>query len=189
MEIRPEFFFDEIFKMEAKGMLDDVMLSTVMVSLLFNFDENKQKSAIDYISNVLTEYYRAGYLKVVTHHEGDTLYGYALLFVQPSLEAAYLHKIFVNEPYRNSGLGSNILKHLTDSVSSVSLLCPDSKIDFYERNGFHYVQPFKTPESGQFQLSKGLYSGLSVMTSSEAIMKAPIFFLNDNDLRIISGFN
>ncbi|WP_186171532.1 GNAT family N-acetyltransferase [Vibrio chagasii] len=187
MEIKPEFFLDEIFKIEAEGMLSDIMLSTVMVSLAFDFDEQKQKVALEYISDVLRECYNAGHLKVAVQHEGETMFGFALLFIHPQHSATYLHKIFVHEPYRHNGLGTNILKNLTDSVSSVSLVCPDSKLAFYENNGFRHVQPFQMPENDQFQLSRGLYSGLSIMTSSEDTMEAPIFFLNDNDLRTIAG--
>jgi GNAT superfamily N-acetyltransferase len=152
-----------------------------------DFDAQKQKVALGYITDVLRECYNGGHLKVAVQHEGETLYGFALLFIHPQHPATYLHKIFVHEPYRNNGLGTNILKNLTNSVSSVNLVCPDSKVDFYEKNGFRYVQPFQMPENDQFQLSKGLYSGLSVMTSSEDTMEAPIFFLNDNDLRTIAG--
>ncbi|HDI3296916.1 TPA: GNAT family N-acetyltransferase [Vibrio cholerae] len=188
MEVKPEFFLDEIFKIEAEGMLSDIMLSTFMISFAFDFDSQKKKVALDYISDVLWECYNAGHLKVAVHHEGENLHGFALLFIHPQHSAAYLHKIFVHQPYRNNGLGTNILKSLIDSVTSINLLCSDSKVDFYEKNGFRYVQPFQMPENDHFQLSKGLYSGLSVMTSSEKAMEAPIFFLNDKDLRTIAGF-
>lgn len=187
MEIKPKFFLDEIFKIEAEGMLSDIMLSTTMVSFTFDFDAEKRKVALEYISDLLREYYTAGYLKVAVQHESKTLYGFALLFVHPQHPATYLHKIFVHEPYRNNGLGTNILKNLMDSWSSINLVCPNCKISFYEKNGFRYVQSFKMPENDIFHLSKSLYSGLSVMTSSKEIMEAPIFFLNDNDLRAIVG--
>jgi len=188
MDIKPEFFLDEIFKIEAEGMLSDIMTSTVMISFLMDFDEEKKNSAINYIIDVLKECYKAGHLKVAIQHEDETLYGFALLFVHPNHSATYLHKIFVYEQYRKNGLGTNILKSLTDSGSSVNLICSESKFDFYKQNGFHYVQPFIIPENNDFKLSKGLYAGLSVMTSSTDALEAPIFFLNDNDIKIIAGF-
>lgn len=188
MDIKPEFFLDEIFKIEAEAILSDIMLSTVMISLLMDFDEEKQTKAINYIIDVFKECYKAGHLKVSIQHEGETLYGFAMLFVHPNHSATYLHKIFVYEQYRKNRLGTDILKSFTDLESSVNLLCADDKFNFYEQNGFHYVQPFQIPENESFKLSKGLYAGLSVMTSSPDAFEAPIFFLNDNDLKIIAGF-
>ncbi|CAK2444450.1 Acetyltransferase (GNAT) family protein [Vibrio crassostreae] len=185
MEIKPEFFFEEIFRIEAEGMLDDIMFSTAMVSFALDFDDKKRKAALDYISDVLRECYNDGHLKIALQHEGEKLLGFALLFVHPHHPATYLHKIFVHEPYRNNGIGTYILKNLTDSVNSVSLVCSSNKVDFYKKNGFRYVQPFETPENDNFRLSKNLYSGLSIMTSSDSTMEAPIFFLNDNDLKRI----
>lgn len=188
MDVKPEFFLDEIFKIEAEGMLGDIMTATVMVSFLLDFDEKKQAFALNYIIDVLKECYEAGHLKVAIQHEDEKLYGFALLFVHPQHSATYLHKIFVHEEYRNNGLGTDILNNLTNSINCINLLCPDSKFDFYKRNGFRYVQPFEMPENDSFKLSKGLYAGLSVMTSSTDALEAPIFFLNDNDLKSIAGF-
>jgi hypothetical protein len=188
MDVKPEFFLDEIFNIEAEGMLSDILTSTAMISFLIDFDEEKQKEAIKYIIDVFKECYKAGHLKVAIQHEHENLYGFALLFVHPQHSATYLHKIFVYDQYRQNGLGTNILRNLTDSWSSVNLICTENKFNFYKQNGFHYVQPFEVPENDNFKLSKGLYSGLSVMTSSKSALEAPIFFLNDNDLKIIAGF-
>lgn len=187
MDVKPDFFLDEIFKIEAEGMLSDIIFSTFMASFLLDFNEDMHRKAIKYISDVLDECYKEGHLKVAIQHEGETLCGFALLFVHPNHSATYLHKIFVREEYRNNGLGTNILKNLIGTGSSVNLLCSDDKFNFYEKNGFNYVSPFKVPESENFKLSKGLYSGLAIMSSSKDAIEAPIFFLNDNDLKIIAG--
>ena len=187
MDVKPEFFLDEIFEIEASGMLSDIMFSTFMMTFLTDFDDSKHKAATNYIIGVLKECYKAGHLKVAIQHEGETLYGFALLFIAPNHDATYLHKIFVYEQYRGNGLGTNILKSLVTPEKTVNLVCPGDKIDFYERNGFHFVQPFEIPENENFKLSKNLYIGLSVMTSSAEALEAPIFFLNDNDLKIIAG--
>lgn len=188
MDIKPEFFLNEIFEIEAQSMLSEIMTSTVMISLLIDFDEKRHAEAIDYIINVLKECYKAGHLQVAIQHEGETLYGFAMLFIHPHHKAAYLHKIFVYEHFRGNGLGTSILNSLTASGNTINLICPDSKIGFYENNGFNYVQSFEMPDSDNFKLSKGLYAGLSVMTNSTDSLEAPIFFLNDDDLRIIAGF-
>lgn len=188
MNVKPDFFLDEIFKKEAEGMLSDIMFSTFMASFLLDFNEDMHKKAIKYISDVLDECYKKGHLKVAIQHEGETLYGFALLFVHPNHSTTYLHKIFVREEYRNNGLGTNILKNLIGTGNSVNLLCSDDKFNFYEKNGFNYVSPFKVPESENFKLSQGLYSGLALMSSSKEAIGVPIFFLNDNDLKIIAGF-
>jgi GNAT superfamily N-acetyltransferase len=188
MDVKPEFFLDEIFEIEAEGMLSDILHSTFLISLLMDFDAEKKTTATNYIISVLKEYHTAGFLNVAIQHEGETLYGFALLFSHPQHSAKYLHKIFVYEQYRNSGLGTNLLKSLTESGDCINLICSDDKLKFYKRNGFRYVQPFEIPDNDNFRLSKGLYAGLSIMTSSADALEAPIFFLNDNDLKVIAGF-
>jgi len=187
MEIKPEYFLDEIFELEAHGMLDDIKFSPFMMPFLMDFDEAMYKKAIQYIISVLKECYSLGHLKVAISHEDKNMYGYALWFISPIHDATYLHKIFVHEKYRNHGIGTGLLKSMCDLSNNINLLCPDDKVDFYKRNGFRFIQPFETPDNENFKLSKGLYTGLSVMTSSENAMEAPIFFLNDKDIRIIVG--
>tara|TARA_R110001583_G_scaffold43548_7_gene138561 strand:+ start:1546 stop:2115 length:570 start_codon:yes stop_codon:yes gene_type:complete len=187
MDVKPEIFLDEIFEIEASGMLSDIMFSTFMMTLLMDFDESKHKAATNYIIGILKECYKAGHLNVSIQHEGETLYGFALFFIAPNHDATYLHKIFVYEQYRGHGIGTSILKSIITPENTVNLVCSGDKIDFYKRNGFHFVQPFEIPENENFKLSKNLYTGLSVMTSSTDALEAPIFFLNDNDLKIIAG--
>lgn len=43
MEVKPEFFLDEIFKIEAEGMLSDIMLSTFMISFAFDLTHKRKK--------------------------------------------------------------------------------------------------------------------------------------------------
>lgn len=189
METKSEYFLDEIFELEAYGMFDDIKLSSFMIPFLMDFDEIRHKKAIDYITNVLKDYYSAGYLKVYISHEATTMLGYALWFINPAHEATYLHKIFVHEKYRNHGIGTGIMKSMCEISDNINLLCPSDKVEFYQRNGFRYIAPFEIPDNESFKLSKYLYSGLSVMTNSETAMEAPIFFLNDNDLKAIVGVN
>ncbi|WP_219622355.1 hypothetical protein, partial [Vibrio parahaemolyticus] len=53
--------------------------------------------------------------------------------------------------------------------------------------GFRFMSKANTPLGDNFKMSKYLYHSLSIMTDSESSTQAPIFYLNDSDLRIISG--
>ena len=74
MEITPELFLDDIFEIEADGMLSDIMLSTFMMPFLLDFDECKHKAAKSYIISVLHEFYNTGHLKVALQYEDETLF-------------------------------------------------------------------------------------------------------------------
>ena len=69
MEIKPEYFLDEIFELEAHGMLDDIKFSPFMIPFLMDFDEIMYKKSIQYIISVLKECYSLGHLKVAISHE------------------------------------------------------------------------------------------------------------------------
>ena len=188
MDIAEEYFLDDIYEIEANGMLADIMVSTPLLPYFMDFDEEKHKKAISYIKSVFKECYKAGQLKVLISHEEKALYGFALLFEFIELKTTYLHKIFVHEKYRGKGLGTQMLQKICASSKTVILLCSADNKDFYEKNSFNFLQFFETPKDDNFKLSKHLYTGLIVMsTTSEKSGEAPIFFLNDRDLNIIAG--
>lgn len=132
--------------------------------------------------------YKAGHLRIAISHNDQELYGYAMLFVHPDTKfPKYLHKIYVKEEFRGHGIGEKMLTSLTENEPKICLLCPSDKVAFYEKNGFHFTQSFEVPEEENFILSRGLYSGLCVMNNHNEILGAPIFFLNDWDIKNIVG--
>lgn len=188
-EFKQEDFLDEIFENEAKGLLSDIMSSTYLVSLLFSFDEEQGKKAIDYIVGIFNEYYKLGYLKVATSSYEQMLCGYSIIFILAHHQSAYLHKIHIDEQFRGRGLGTEMLQSLNESFGALGLICNHDRIKFYERNGFRCVSNLEVPDNDGFKLSKNMYKGLYMMSNSQNVDGCPVFFLNDTDLRIIGGIS
>lgn len=187
MKYDPSCFIDEIYNLEAGGMLADLAVNPNLILHFMGFEESDRNNALAYIKSILAECYDCGHLKVAISHENEELYGYALMFVHPEEKyPKYLHKIFVKEQYRRSGIGTKILSSIIDG-SDVCLLCPAEKISFYEKFGFSFVQKLETQSGENFQLSKGLYADLCVMKTHEGTLGAPIFLLNDKDIESIIG--
>lgn len=182
-----DYYIQEILELEAKGILNDIILTPYMFLRAMELDERKYKDAIDYIKNILQECYDSGNLKVAISHNDTNLQGYALLFVVPNYKITYLQKIFVKERYREQGLGTNILQSLVKSSDPIALLCSKEHQNFYRRNGFHYCQQFHVANGANFELSEDLYSDLSIFSNSVKNLEPPIFLLNDNDLKTIIG--
>lgn len=188
MKYEPDYFIEEIYELESSGMLADLALNISLFTHFIDFDDSDRERGISYIKSVLEECYKAGHLRVAISHENKTLYGYAMMFVHPDPTIPkYLHKIYVKEPYRGHGIGAQILTSLSENESLISLICPSDKIEFYEKYGFQYIQNFEVPENDNFLLSKGMYSGLSIMNNHSEPIGAPIFFLNDKDIKAIIG--
>ncbi|KAB7660445.1 GNAT family N-acetyltransferase [Plesiomonas shigelloides] len=188
MTYTPEYFINEIYDLEAVGMLSDLALRPNLFLDFLSFEELNRKNAIAYIKSVLAECYKCGHLRVAISHQDEELYGYAMMFTLPDPKyPKYLHKIYVKEQYRGHGLGSQILKAFSENEPRISLLCPEDKISFYEKHGFHLVQEYGIPENENFLLSKGLYSGLYLMNNHTETLGAPIFLLNDRDIIKIIG--
>lgn len=188
-EFKQEDFLDEIFENEAKGLLSDIMSSTYLVSLLFSFDEEQGKKAIDYIVGIFNECYKLGHLKVATSSYEQMLCGYSIIFIHPHHQSAYLHKIHIGEQFRGRGLGTEMLQSLNESFGALGLICNHDRIKFYERNGFRCVSNLEVPDNDGFKLSKHMYTGLYMMSNSQNVDSCPVFFLNDADLRIIGGIS
>ena len=187
MKLEPSYFIEEIYSLEAAGMLADLALTPSLFLDFMSFEETDRNNALAYIKSVLAECYTCGHLKVAISHHNEELYGYALMFVLPEEKyPKYLHKIFVKEKFRGNGIGAQILTSIVEN-SEVCLLCPPEKVSFYEKYGFSFVQPFTTPDGDNFKFSKGLYADLCVMKNHEGNLGAPIFLLNDTDVKKIIG--
>lgn len=188
MEYTADYFLKEIYRLESAGMLSDLALSPSLFTHFIAFDEHDREKALSYIISVLDECYKAGHLRIAISHIDQELYGYAMLFVYPDPKLPkYLHKIYVKEEYRGHGLGEQILTSLAENEPKICLLCPSDKVAFYKKYGFHFTQIFHIPESDNFHLSKGLYTELCVMNNHNETLGAPIFLLNDKDIKIIVG--
>ena len=187
MNVQPDFFLNKIFEVEAHRMLSDVINFTSLKSLLNEFNEEKKSAAINYIIGIFKECHELGQLEVLIESEGEQLRGYGLLFLFPDINASYLHSIFIVEKYRKQGLGTKFLNKIKNLKFGAHLICDKSKISYYEQNGFRYVEPVQAPEGENFKISKVLYRGLFIMTSSNNAIGSPIFFLNDQDLNAIAG--
>lgn len=186
-EFRQEDFLGEIFEDEAKALLRDIMSSTSLVSLMSAFEEDQVKKAIEYIVGIFNECYKFGHLKVATSSSEQTLCGYAMIFVHPHHQSAYLHKIQIVEQFRGGGLGTEMLQSISQSFGDLGLICNYDKIKFYERNGFKCVGDFKVPDGEDFKMSKHMYSGLYLMSNSKKVDSCHVFFLNDYDLKAIGN--
>ena len=186
---KQEDFLGEIFENEAKALLSDIMSSTSLVSLMYAFEEEQVHKAIEYIVGIFNECYKFGHLKVATSSSELTLCGYAMIFVHPHHQSAYLHKIQIFEQFRGRGLGTEMLQSLSQSFSDLGVICNNDKIKFYERNGFKCVGDYKVPDSDDFKMSKHMYTGLYLMSNSQKVDGCPVFFLNDADLRAIGSIS
>lgn len=188
MEYNADYFLNEIYDLESSGMFSDLALNPSLFTHFITFEESDRKKAKTYIISVLEECYKAGHIRIAVSHNAQELYGYAMLFVHPDPKyPKYLHKIYVKKRFRGHGIGEQILTSLSENEPKICLLCPSDKIAFYEKYGFQFTQPFEVPENENFLLSKELYSGLCVMNNHNETLDAPIFFLNDRDIKNILG--
>ncbi|ENX5722587.1 GNAT family N-acetyltransferase [Salmonella enterica] len=144
------------------------------------------KAARSYIIDVFEECYRVGHLRIMGFTNEENLFGYALIFGNPSENfPLYCHKIYVYEQYRGNRLGSKMLAEILAFPNEVGLICQSALVPFYESAGMHFKGNYTTPSvvSG-FTKTRGMYAGLCLMSTekSESSNAVPIFMLNDNDI-------
>lgn len=183
-------FLPQILENDAKGILHDLLAQPGLAMQFLGFSEEGALKAIKHVQGILEECYRAGHLKVAISHEDGRLYGYALLFVHPDPAfPRYCHKIFVYEQYRGHGVGSQILTMLLDDPRGTCLLCRDDLVPFYEKAGLEFNGGFVAPGAQQgFALTNGLYTNLVIMGTPGAGSPAPVFMLNDLDIKQLLAF-
>ena len=177
-------FLPEIFDMEAKGIMQDLIGSPAMMAAMMFATKTQVNVVREYITGVLQECYRTGGLKVLGYNNEDTLYGYAILTGQPQLgPMLYCHKIFVFEEYRGHGLGTELLNAIFDMGQPVGLLCKEELIPFYESAGMKNKGPFNPPDDSGFNSTRYMYTGLfKMMSGDECPEGMPVFMLNDRDV-------
>lgn len=155
-------FLPTIFENDAKGILADLLAQPALAMHFMDFSKTETMRAIRHVVGILEECYRAGHLKVAVSHENGRLYGYAIFFVHPDPSISrYCHKIFVFEPYRGHGIGTQLLNGVLDYSQGTCLLCNHDLIPFYERAGLQLKGDF-TPQP----LNKALpLQGICTLTS------------------------
>ncbi|MGF1903420.1 GNAT family N-acetyltransferase [Aliivibrio sifiae] len=187
MNIESENVLNKIFDIESKRILNDIKKYTSLKSVIEGFNEEQNTVALRYIIDVFKECYEVGDLKVHIEVENSTLKAYAMYFVFQSTQTIYLHFLFVNTEFRGRGVGKSILDKFINHELDTYLLCDFTKVGYYEHCGFRFMSKSSAPLGDNFKMSKYLYHSLSTMTDSEFSTQAPIFYLNDSDLRAISG--
>ncbi|WP_164708105.1 GNAT family N-acetyltransferase, partial [Pseudomonas viridiflava] len=110
---------------------------------------------------------------------------YAIFFVHPDTSSSrYCHKIFVFEPYRGHGIGTQLLNGVLDYSQGTCLLCNHDLIPFYERAGLEFKGDFTPPTAQQgFALTRDMYVALAIMGSPGIEGSSPVFMLNDDDIK------
>lgn len=178
-------FLAQCFENDAKGILQDLLGNPALAMHFFGFSEEDTWKAIRHVQGILEECYRTGHLKVAMSHEGSCLYGYALIFEHPDPSfPRYCHKIFVYEKYRGHGIGTQLLQALPHDSRGTCLICREELVPFYEKAGFELKGEFTPPgEQHGFGLTHCMYTGLMVMGSPSTGTDAPVFMLNDQDIK------
>lgn len=178
-------FLPVILENDAKGILQDLLGNPSLALHFLVFDETDTRKAIRHVQSILEECYRAGHLKIAMSHEDGRLYGYALLFEHPDPSIPrYCHKIFVFKQYRGHGIGTQLLKALTLDARGSCLLCSNELIPFYESVGLEVKGTYTAPSAQQgFAFTRDLYTALTIMGSPSAGSFAPVFMLNDQDIK------
>ena len=187
MNIKQDDIVDEIFNIESKRILNDIKEYTSLKSVIEGFNEQQNVVALKYINNVFKECYSVGDLKIHIEMESSKLKAYAMFFIFPQCQAIFLHSLFVKSEFRGKGIGKSIIDKFINHELDTYLLCDFTKVGYYENRGFRFMSKVNPPQEDHFKMSKYLYHSLSIMTDSKYSSPAPIFYLNDNDLKAISG--
>lgn len=185
--MNPKDFVDQILEFEAESILMDLAFSPALVGVAFEFDESRKRRSLEFVVSILRDAYDHQHLQIAVSNHGSDLYGYAMLFAYAGQPVRYLHKVYVHEEFRGQGVGTGLLEAVTNGDHTTALTCSVDVEKFYSKKGFEYVRDFEVPDSSDFRLSKHLYSGLVLMTNGSGYQKAPVFMLNDDDIRKIMG--
>jgi len=122
---------------------------------------------------------------MLMNYNNDTLIGYSLAFIHNETKSLYLHKIYVNKPYRNHGIGTGLLKGLQKENYQITLLCLKKNESFFIKNGFNYIEHFNTAQYQNYKLSRNIYNGLLLMSNLKENNNQQVFLLKDSDINNI----
>ena len=171
--------------MEATSILQDLVFNSILFQHIKDMDIEKVKRIVFYIKNIFIEYDNLKQLHILTNYSNNTLMGYSLAFIHNETKSLYLHKIHVNKPYRNHNIGTDILKSLQNENYQITLLCSKSNKSFFIKNGFNYIEPFKTSKYQNYKLSRNVYNGLLLMSNTKVNDNHQVFLLKDNHINDI----
>lgn len=182
---RQEQFIAIILLNEARGIMSDLSVQPGVMFALIEITEEEYDHCLNYICRVLFSCYRNGELKFIINCTGQQLNGYALIFEHPDPSySRFCHKIYFFEEFRNQGIGKILIKGLLDESQNITLICNPSLISFYEKSGMKFAGTYKIPEDTVgFKFTKEMYNGLAIMNGTGVSGPAPIFMLNDNDVK------
>lgn len=185
MNIEQDNIVNKIFKFESKRILNDIKEYTSLKSVIDGFNEQQNAVALKYILDIFKECYSVGDLKIHLEFESSKIKAYAMYFIFP--QGIFLHSLFVNSEFRGKGIGKSIIDKFINHDLDTYLICDFTKVGYYENCGLRFMSKVNPPQDDNFKMSKYLYHSLSIMTDAESSSQAIIFYLNDNDLRTISG--
>lgn len=180
-----ELFLSRIILNESQGLLADLSLQPTLMVSFMSISEQEYDQCLYYVSKILISCFQNGEIKVIMNSDGENLIGYALFFEHPdSSFARYCHKIYVYEEFRKKGIGTQLLTDLLDDSENITLLCSPELIPFYEKSGMKFGGYYEIPdESDEFKHTRNMYHGLAVMNGKAVSGPAPIFMLNNNDVK------
>lgn len=170
---------------EAKGLISDIAAQPGLILQFMGISEEKYDLCIQHVAKIFYTYFETGQMKLIVNASEKNLNGYALFFDHPDPNyARYCHKIFVYQPARRKGIGTELTKGILDESESLTLLCSPDLVPFYESCGMLFGGYYELPEDSEnFRFTRGMYHGLAVMNSAGISGPAPVFFLNDNDIK------
>ena len=112
-------------KKENKPMLIEMKLSTIIPYI----KDNKQKlKIIAYVNNLISNNYQ----------DFTLIYSYFKLVGIYLIKDKELDTLYIEEKYRNKGIGSKVIKDLKEKIERIKVRKENNKaISFYEKNGFN----------------------------------------------------
>ena len=112
-------------KKENKPMLIEMKLSTIIPYIK---DDKQKLKIIAYVNNLISNNYQ----------DFTLIYSYFKLVGIYLIKDKELDTLYIEEKYRNKGIGSKVIKDLKEKIERIKVRKENNKaISFYEKNGFN----------------------------------------------------
>ena len=112
-------------KKENKPMLIEMKLSTIIPYIK---DDKQKLKIIAYVNNLISSNYQ----------DFTLIYSYFKLVGIYLIKDKELDTLYIEEKYRNKGIGSKVIKDLKEKIERIKVRKENNKaISFYEKNGFN----------------------------------------------------
>lgn len=181
-----EVFLPEVLDTEARATFQYLSLAPLLKDKADALSSDQVDKGTAYIRRILSDAYRGGNMRVSVTAADGILYGYAIIFGSATTSPQFLHSLFVKPDYRENGLGRLLLKPILESGLGINLLSPIDRVGFFTRSGLKLLDPFSIPDHPAFSLLKGHFSpDVFLLGDKKYPGGAPVFLLNDTDLRTI----